>query len=175
MRYDVAERADVLRFDRSRGTAAVTTEPRDEQRRLLLAVIVALAALLIVGGGLALAGVWPFAGGETAGQPSGQAASARYVDVPPMVVTLRSADGRQHFLKLHFVIVASDSAQVGRITSAMPLILDTLQSFLRELRPEDLSGSAAVFRVKEEILVRLRDALGHDGVNEVLIQDLIEQ
>ncbi|MHC9417421.1 flagellar basal body-associated FliL family protein [Sphingomonas citri] len=171
----MAERADVLRFDRSRGTAAVTTEPRDEQRRLLLAVIVALAALLIIGGGMALAGVWPFAGRETAGQPSGQAASARYVDVPPMVVTLRSADGRQHFLKLHFVIVASDSAQVGRITSAMPLILDTLQSFLRELRPEDLSGSAAVFRVKEEILVRLRDALGHEGVNEVLIQDLIEQ
>lgn len=171
----MAERADVLRFDRSRGTAAVTTEPRDEQRRLLLAVIVGLAALLIIGGGLAFADVWPFGGGDTAGQPSGQAASARYVDVPPMVVTLRSVDGRQHFLKLHFVIVASDAAQVGRITSSMPLILDTLQSFLRELRPEDLSGSAAVFRVKEEILVRLRDALGHDGVNEVLIQDLIEQ
>jgi flagellar protein FliL len=172
----VAERADVLRFDRSRGTAAVATEPRDEQRRVLLAVIVALAALLVVGGGLALAGVWPFgAAGDTAERPTGQAASARYVDVPPMVVTLRSADGRQHFLKLHFVIVAADPTQVGRITAAMPLILDTLQSFLRELRPEDLSGSAAVFRVKEEILVRLRDALGHDGVSEVLIQDLIEQ
>ncbi|MBW6525568.1 flagellar basal body-associated FliL family protein [Sphingomonas sp. RHCKR7] len=154
----------------------MTTTPRDEQRRVLLAVIIGLAALLVVGGGLALAGVWPFGGaGDATEHPSGQAASARYVDVPPMVVTLRSADGRQHFLKLHFVIVAADPAQVGRIGSAMPLILDTLQSFLRELRPEDLGGSAAVFRVKEEILVRLRDVLGHDGVSEVLIQDLIEQ
>ncbi|WP_311732390.1 flagellar basal body-associated FliL family protein [Sphingomonas sp. BK580] len=165
----------MLRFDRSRGTAAVTTDPRDERRRALLAVIVGLAALLVIGGGLALAGVWPFGASDTAQPPSSQAASARYVDVPAMVVTLRSADGRQHFLKLHFVIVAADTAQVGRITAAMPLILDTLQSFLRELRPEDLSGSAAVFRVKEEIVVRLRDALGRDGVSEVLIQDLIEQ
>lgn len=172
----MAERADVLKFDRTRGPSAVPAEQRDPQRRTLIAVVVALAALLVVGGGLAIAGVWPFSTGtDTAAHPAGEAASARYVDVPPMVVTLRSADGKQHFLKLHFVIVAADSGKVGQINNSMPLILDTLQSFLRELRPEDLTGSAAVFRVKEEILVRLRDALGQDGIKEVLIQDLIEQ
>ena len=57
----------------------------------------------------------------------------------------------------------------------LPLILDAYQPFLRELRPEDLAGSAAVFRLKEEMLVRTTRALGPGAVVDVLIQDLIQQ
>lgn len=169
----MAERADVLKFDRGR-RAPVSPPSTESRRTALVATGVVLALLLLLTGVLWMADAWPF-GSDAAAAGEGELNAARYVDVPPMVVTLRSADGRQHFLKLHFVIVAANSGQVARINASMPLILDTLQSFLRELRPEDLNGSAAVFRVKEEILVRLRDVLGHDRVNEVLVQDLIEQ
>jgi flagellar FliL protein len=54
-----------------------------------------------------------------------------------------------------------------------------LQPFLRELRPDDLAGSAAVFRIKEEMLSRttqaLGQALGAGAVRDVLIQDLVQQ
>ena len=52
---------------------------------------------------------------------------------------------------------------------------DAIQPFLRELRPEDLAGSAAVFRIKEQILLRAADALGPDQIKDVLIEDLIQQ
>ena len=47
--------------------------------------------------------------------------------------------------------------------------------FLRELRPEDLNGSAAVFRVKEEMMARMTATLGANMVRDVLIQDLVQQ
>jgi flagellar FliL protein len=57
----------------------------------------------------------------------------------------------------------------------MPEIRDALQPFLRELRPEDLAGSAGVFRIKEEMTRRVKDRVGPDKVDDILIQDLIQQ
>ena len=39
----------------------------------------------------------------------------------------------------------------------------------------DLAGSAAVFRIKEEMLSRTTQALGTGAVRDVLIQDLVQQ
>jgi flagellar FliL protein len=57
----------------------------------------------------------------------------------------------------------------------LPLILDAYQPFLRELRPEDLAGSAAVFRVKEELLIRANQVAGDGTVKDILIEDLVQQ
>jgi len=91
------------------------------------------------------------------------------------VVNLRSADGGSHFIKLHFMLVPGDHATPDGIKDKLPLLLDAYQPFLRELRPEDLAGSAAVFRIKEEMLVRATTTLGAGQVKDVLIQDLIQQ
>jgi flagellar FliL protein len=108
------------------------------------------------------------ADGEEAGKPA-------YVEVPPMVVNLRTNDGQQRFLKLRFVLVPAEGTTKEEVTDRLPLILDSFQPFLRELRPEDLSGSAAVFRLKEEMLVRAGDAFGRGKIRDILIQDLIQQ
>ncbi|SEI77546.1 flagellar FliL protein [Sphingomonas sp. OV641] len=105
----------------------------------------------------------------------GESAEAEFVDVPPMVVNLRSADGAARFIKLHFMLVPASADKAEGIKTKLPLILDAYQPFLRELRPEDLAGSAAVYRIKEEMLVRAGDVLGRGQVKDVLIQDLIQQ
>ncbi|WP_010214913.1 flagellar basal body-associated FliL family protein [Sphingomonas sp. PAMC 26621] len=112
-------------------------------------------------------------GGEKEGEKGKEA--AHFVDVPAMVVNLRSADGASRFLKLHFVLVPGDKGNPEAITAKLPLLLDAYQPFLRELRPDDLAGSAAVYRVKEEMLVRAHQTLGDGAVKDVLIQDLIQQ
>jgi flagellar FliL protein len=97
------------------------------------------------------------------------------LDVPPLLVNLRTADGAPHFLKVHVMLVPGAKSSSEKLKDSLPVLLDTYQPFLRELRPEDLSGSAAVFRIKEELLIRSRDALGDGQVKEILVQDLIQQ
>ena len=92
-----------------------------------------------------------------------------------MVVNLRGADGTARFLKVRFTFVPVSAAKGALIKGKLPLIVDAFQPFLRELRPEDLAGSAAVFRIKEEMLVRATAAMGPDVVKDILIQDLIQQ
>jgi flagellar FliL protein len=112
-------------------------------------------------------------GGEEKGGKDGK--SAVYLDVPPLVVNLRSADGAARFLKVHFVLVPGKASSVDKLQGKLPLLIDAYQPFLRELRPEDLNGSGAVYRVKEELLVRATQTLGPDAVKDVLIQDLVQQ
>lgn len=112
-------------------------------------------------------------GGEHGGGEKGK--GGNYLDVPPLVVNLRSADGSARFLKVHFVLVPGTASSVDKLTEKLPLLIDAYQPFLRELRPEDLNGSGAVYRVKEELLVRATQTLGPNQVKDVLIQDLIQQ
>lgn len=152
-------------------------KPKSNKKKI---VIGAVAALLLAGGGGGAYMV--FGGGKAAGGETAETADAEraegepvFVDVPPMVVNLRSADGAARFVKLHFMLVPGPKGEAAALEKKLPLLLDALQPFLRELRPEDLAGSAAVFRIKEEMLLRAHDALGAGQVEDVLIQDLIQQ
>jgi flagellar protein FliL len=91
-----------------------------------------------------------------------------------MTVNLRAAGGESRFLKLRFVLLAEAGAEEA-VRQKIPVIVDAYQPFVRELRPEDLSGSAAVFRLKEELLVRTTEAAGAGAVRDILIQDLVQQ
>jgi flagellar FliL protein len=167
--------------------AAAPQKPNNKKKRILIGA--AAAAVLLGGGG----GAYALLGGsstteahgeaaaeETAaaegeGDHGGEAGGAKFVDVPPMVVNLRSADGAARFIKLHFMLVPGPKGSEEQLKEQLPLLLDAYQPFLRELRPEDLAGSAAVFRIKEEMVVRAAGALGPGHVKDVLIQDLIQQ
>ncbi|QIG79674.1 flagellar basal body-associated FliL family protein [Stakelama tenebrarum] len=107
------------------------------------------------------------------GEAGGEGAAEPYIDVPMMLVNLRSPDGGARFLKIHFMLVPGPNG--AGLEEKLPVLLDSYQPFLRELRPVDLAGSAAVYRIKEEMLVRANQALGSGVVSDVLIQDLVQQ
>jgi flagellar FliL protein len=148
----------------------VAAAPTPNKRRKL--IVAAVALLLLVGGGGGAA--WWFLGGPAAEDKIAEEVEApeTFVDVPPIQVSLRGADGSSRMLKLHVMLVPGDKT-AEEITPRLPLLLDRFQPFLRELRPEDLSGSAATFRIKEELLIRANQALGPKAVRDVLIQDLM--
>lgn len=173
------------------GEKPETEKPKGKKKLFLLA---AAGALVLAGGGGAAFFFLGSSGGggaqEEQGAPAEKAAAhsggeasghggeeagqaAEFVDVPPMVVNLRSPDGVARYLKIHFMLVPGPNA--AELDKQLPRVLDSYQSFLRELRPEDLAGSAAVFRIKEELLSRANEALGEGSVEDVLIQDLIQQ
>jgi len=160
------------------GEEAPAPAPAKRSKRKL--VIAAVALAVVVGGGAS--GAYFMLGGD--GGEGAHAAEAdqeasdeppAFVEVPPMVVNLRTPDGQARFLKLRFVLVPKEAGGEEALKAKLPLILDAYQPFLRELRPEDLAGSAAVFRLKEEMLVRATSIMGPGSVRDVLIQDMIQQ
>jgi len=130
---------------------------RKRSRRIKL---IGLGALLVVGLGAGGFALWSSGGEEAEAVTPAVSSSAKFVDAPPMLI---------------FVIVAANENKADEVKDKMPLIVDSLQSFLRELRPDDLAGSAAVYRIKEEMMVRMRRGFGAGSIQDVLIQDLIEQ
>jgi flagellar FliL protein len=151
-------------------------------RRKKRIFIGAAAAVALVGGGGAAYALLGGGGADAVHTPAveegvgqGAAVGGKFVDVPPMVVNLRSADGAARFIKLHFMLVPGPRGTEEGLKKNLPLLMDAYQPFLRELRPEDLAGSAAVFRIKEELVVRAAGALGPGQVKDVLIQDLTQQ
>ena len=155
--------------------APASGEPKSKKRL----IVIAAALLLLGGGGGGAAYLMLGSGGGAVDQAAAEAEppaeAAAYVEVPPMTVNLRSADGQARFLKVRFVLVPRKASEEEMVKEKLPLILDSFQPFLRELRPEDLAGSAAVFRLKEEMIVRAARVLGPDIISDVLIQDLIQQ
>lgn len=97
------------------------------------------------------------------------------IDVPPLLVNLRTPNGEPRYLKLRFMIEVMSGAKADQVQRRMPAIIDSYQPFLRELRPEDIAGSAAVYRIKEEMMVRTVAVVGKGIVKDILIQDLVQQ
>lgn len=157
--------------------APAAKKPRFSKKMLI--IIGAVVALLLVGGGAAymmLSGGAPTEEAEAEADAGGHGGgTVSFVEAPPMVVNLREADGAARFLKIRFTLVPVTADKAEELKKKLPLIVDAFQPFLRELRPEDLSGSAAVFRIKEEMLVRATQAVGQHQIKDILIQDLIQQ
>jgi len=57
----------------------------------------------------------------------------------------------------------------------MPRVVDQFQGYLRELRIDDLKGSAGVIRLKEELLRRINVATAPYHVRDVLLKEMIIQ
>ncbi|URD61379.1 flagellar basal body-associated FliL family protein [Sphingomonas sp. KRR8] len=153
--------------------SAVAASAKGGKSKLL---IIAAAALLLLGGGGGAA--WFFFLRAPASASHDQKAepvtAEELVDVAEMTVNLRTSDGGAKTLRVHLMLVPGDKKK-EEITAALPLVIDAFQPFLRELRPEDIAGSAATFRIKEEMLVRANAVLGPKSVRDVLIQDLVQQ
>lgn len=149
------------------GSPASATTGTAKKRKILLAAIV--AGIVATTGGTA---AYMFLGHDT--QPEVPLPLV-YVDLPPVTVNLNAADGRSRFLKVRVTLAVEDEAAAELVRTRMAAILDPQIAFLRELRPEDLAGSQATFRIKEELLIRASQAIAPMPVNDVLIQELVQQ
>jgi flagellar FliL protein len=61
------------------------------------------------------------------------------------------------------------------VKQEMPRLQDMLQTYLREMRPEELRGSAGIYRLREELLGRANVVLAPVRVNDVLFTQLLIQ
>ncbi|MBR0696258.1 flagellar basal body-associated protein FliL [Bradyrhizobium lablabi] len=142
-----------------------------------LKLIIAAAAFLVVLG--AGAGWFFFLRGHGEEQQHAEAPPPKppsFVDVPDMLVNLVGAPGeRVQYLKVKLVLEVKEEKQVETIRPSLPRVTDLFQTYLRELRPSDLNGSAGLFRLKEELTKRVNLALAPNQVSAVLFKEVVIQ
>ena len=79
------------------------------------------------------------------------------------------------YLKVKVVLELKEEKQAEPIKLSMPRVTDIFQTYLRELRPTDINGSAGLFRLKEELTRRVNNALSPNQVNAVLFKEIVVQ
>jgi len=118
-------------------------------------------------------------GGEEADPALGKIAEGpdgvTFLTLPDMVVNIQSTDGRPTFLKLKLTLETHDAHVAETLQGEMPRLNDMFQGFLRELRPEDLAGSAGSFQLRAEILRRVNLVAAPGKVDAVLIEEMLVQ
>lgn len=161
--------------DQDKDAVAEQAKPAGKRKLVLLAVPVLLAVLL---GGLWFSGMLPRWLGMSHTEPeAGQKAQAApiFIDLPEMVANLNGNPRRPTYVKLVARIEVARSEDAERVRQAMPRLQDLFQTYLREMRPEELRGSAGVYRLREELIARADAAAAPAHVTDVLFTQMLIQ
>lgn len=162
--------------DESAGEAAVKSG--GGKRRLLLIGVGALVVVLGAGAGGYFSGLLDgILGSKTAETENSEVAAAPpvFYALPEILVSLNTGERRSTFLKANIsleLVKAEDQQSVERL---LPRIIDYCQVYLRELRIDEVRGSAGSFRLREELLRRISAAVAPVTVRDVLFNELFVQ
>lgn len=146
-----------------------------------LIIIIAVVAVALIGVGVVMSGV--LGGGEEAAKHDDaheekivkKAPEPVYYELPEFLVNLSSKSGRVSFLKMSVTLELSSHDAIKRLEVVKPKVLDTFNTYLRELRPTDLAGSAGIYRLREELMARVNKTMGDEAVQDILFSEILVQ
>lgn len=141
---------------------------------LLVVIAIAVPAVLFLTGKL---GHKTSVEGEVAAEEGGGEDNSQSVfyDMEEFVVNLNVGSRRPSFLKMTVSLEVASELQIPIIERAMPRIRDSFQVYLRELRQEDLNGSAGLYRLREELLLRVNKIVYPAKINDILFKEILVQ
>jgi flagellar protein FliL len=182
------------------GAEGAPAKKKMSGKKLILFIV--LPAVLVLGGGGAAAFLLLKPGGEQHASAEGDHGKAKgghgeaepaeavpgpngtmishgedvvFVELPEMLVNIQGPDGRPAYLKLKLTLEAADDETVAALTEQVPRVSDQFNGFLRELRTDDLSGSAGAYRLRLELLRRVNLTIAPKQINAVLIEEMLVQ
>jgi flagellar FliL protein len=151
-------------------------ESAPAKRKLPLKLIFIVAGAVLILGSGGTAGYLVFSANKESKAAAASIKPLTFVDVPEVLVNLASTGGdRTQYLKVKVVLELPDPAAQPQIQTAMPRVMDAFQTYLRELRPTDLDGSAGLYRLKEELTRRVNVAISPNRINAVLFKEIVVQ
>lgn len=159
------------------------TRKRLSGKKLVLFVILPLLLLILAAAGLWFSGALGplLAGRGAAGSPAEavradqRPVQAVYYDLPDILVNLRTDNPRPSFLKISVALELERVEDRAAVEHVLPRVIDTFQVYLRELRADQLQGSAGLIRLREELLSRINAAVRPTQVKDVLFKEMLIQ
>lgn len=158
--------------------------PKKGGKKKLLIILVAVLVLVVGGAaGAYFAGlldpvVKMIAGGgeeDVEEEAAPLATNVVFFDLPEFLVNLNTGGRKSTFLKIRVSLELERAEDVPRVEQMMPRIVDNFQVYLRELRVDDLKGSAGLYRLREELLSRVSAAVAPARVNDILFKEMLVQ
>jgi flagellar FliL protein len=166
--------------DKAAGEGGEDQAPAKKKLSIVMLALIVAVPLLLIGGGAAAYFLF-FAKSEDAAATAARAEDAKppkamvFYNLPELLVNLNSQGRRSSFLKISLSFELADAADIPRIEAVLPRIVDAFQTYLRELRPEDLRGSAGLYRLREELLARVNTSAQPARVNDLLFKEMLIQ
>ena len=150
------------------------------KKKLPIKMIAMAAAACLVVGGAGTGGYFWYAAKKKAEAEKAALTPVvkpvAFVDVPDVMVNLSNpGSDRTQYLKVKIVLEVPDQEVLKQIQPIMPRVIDAFQTYLRELRPMDLEGSAGLYRLKEELTRRINVAIEPARINAVLFKEILVQ
>ncbi len=151
--------------------------PKTPKRKLpLKLILIAAGGVLGIGGAGAAAFFFLHDKGDEQQHAAAPSKPVAFLDVPDVLVNLSNAGNEKtQYLKVKIVLELPDQAMTPQVQSLLPRVLDAFQTYLRELRPSDLEGSAGLYRLREELTRRVNLALAPSHINAVLFKEIVVQ
>lgn len=153
-----------------------------------LLIIIVMILLLVVGGlagayfmGLLDPVIHMIVGGDDEKQDGETDPSANldgpavFFDLEEILVNLNTGGRKSAFLKIRVSLELEKASDLAIIERVMPRIVDNFQIYLRELRIDDLKGSAGMYRLREELLRRVSVASAPAKIKDVLFKEMLVQ
>jgi flagellar FliL protein len=163
--------------------AAEGEQPKKKMAGKKLVLFIVAPLLLLGGGGGAAAYFMGFFGKKADQTAEDEKEKEKkkppkpmvFYNLPDLLVNLSGQGRRSNFLKLAVSLELEDAGDITKIEAVLPRVIDAFQSYLRELRPEDLRGSAGLYRVREELLARVNTSVQPAKVSDVLFKEMLIQ
>jgi flagellar protein FliL len=161
--------------EKDKETAAEGAKPAGKNKLVLLAVPLVLVGMLA---GLWFSGILPGMLGMS--KPAKTAAAEKppdpvFIDLPEMVANLNGNPRRPSYVKLVARVEVDRPEDAEKVRQAMPRLQDLFQTYLREMRPEELRGSAGIYRLREELIARADAAAAPAHIDDVLFTQMLIQ
>ena len=158
------------------GSEEEEVEAGRSKKKVLVILLVSLLFVIAA----AVAGYFFIGVGKDAEEEKAQEEAAKpvaqqsfFYELPDLTVNLSSGGSR--FLRLRVVLEVNSEENANKLSAIQPRIIDDFQVYLRELRPEDLRGSAGSYRLRHDLLRRANQAAQPIVIENVLFKEFIVQ
>ncbi|TDQ84385.1 flagellar FliL protein [Dongia mobilis] len=164
------------------------SEPQATKKKMSgkkLVLFIVLPLLLLAGGGAAafllLGSEEPekaVADGEEAAEEEHAAdpgAPPIFVELPEMTANLISNGKKGAFLRTTLVLELGNPEDQPVFEGVQPRVENEIQTYLRSLRPEDLQGAEGMKRLRDELMLRVKDAAKPARVKDILFKQILVQ
>lgn len=154
-----------------------TPKKKKSKKKLIIIAVIVLVVLLCGGAGLYFSGIL---GGGSAGDgdeggSQEEAGKAVYYTLPEFLVNLNTSSRSSSFLKTIIILEVPKEEDIPLIEANLPRLIDSMNTYLRELRSSDLAGSAGIQRLREELLIRANKSLSPVKINDILFKEIVVQ